>query len=393
MKKAIISLIFLLSFGLAAIAATTTTPELRDDAPDSYTVVPGDTLWGIATRFLRDPWRWPELWRMNRDQVRNPHRIYPGDVLVLDRSAAEMRLSMQRRPTVRLSPQVRATPLEAEPIPTIPTADIEPFLSKPLVITRNYLDTAPRIVRTQENRVAIGAGNVAYVDGITREQGEYWYLFRPGSAFVDPVTKEILGYEAIYLGDARVTRFGQISTVEIVKSPIEITAGDRLLPAPRDTALDSYVPRPPGKPIDGHIIAAYGALYEVGPNAIVTLSKGARDGLEVGHVLAIYRNLNVATNQLRESALWGRTGLFYDEKNPKHNYHNEPLTGRDGPIYGRIGPFGARFKDDKTNLPSATLPDERYGLLMVFRVFDRASYALVLNADRPVNVLDVVTNP
>ena len=391
MRKSIISLIIWCSWVAGAPAATQA--DLVIDAPDRYVVVRGDTLWSIAGRFLKDPWRWPELWRMNQTQLRNPHRIYPGDVLVLDRTTAEMRLSLQRLETVRLSPQARATPLEPEPIPTIPTADIEPFLSKPLVIARNQLDTAPRIVRTQENRVALGAGNVAYVEGVTKEQGEFWHLFRPGSALVDPVTNEVLGYEAIYLGDARVTRYGTISTVEIVKSPLEITAGDRLLPAPRDALIQSYVPRPPAQAVDARIIAAYGALYEVGPNSIVTLSKGARDGLEVGHVLAIYRNLNASTNQLRESSLWGRTGLFYDAKNPKHTYHNEPLTGRDGPIYGRVGPFGARFKDDKTNLPSATLPDERYGLLMVFRVFERASYALVLNADRPVSVLDVVTNP
>ncbi len=391
MRKSIISLILWCSCVGAAPAATTA--DLAPGAPERYVVQRGDTLWGIAARFLKDPWRWAELWRMNQTQIRNPHRIYPGDVLVLDRTAYEMRLSLQRRDTVRLSPQARTTPLEPEPVPTIPIADIEPFLSKPLVIARNQLDSAPRIVRTQENRVALGAGNVAYVQGITKEQGDYWQLFRPGSALVDPVTRETLGYEAIYLGDARVTRFGDISTIEIVKSPIEITAGDRLLPAPRDVALVNYVPRAPARPVDARIIAAYGALYEVGPNSIVALSKGARDGLEVGNVLAIYRNLNASTNQLRESSLYGRTGVFYDEKNPKHRYHNEPLTGRDGPIYGRIGPFGARYKDDKTNLPSATLPDERYGLLMVFRVFERASYALVLNADRPVTVLDVVTNP
>ncbi len=331
---------------------------------------------------------------MNQAQVRNPHRIYPGDVLVLDRSAAEMRLSLLSRGTVRLSPQARQVPLEAEPVPTIPTSDIEPFLSKPLVIAQNQLDDAPRIVRTQENRVALGAGNVAYVQGITsKDQGEFWYLFRPGSELVDPVSKESLGYEAIYLGDARVARYGPVSTVEIIKSPIEITAGDRLLPAPREIALESYVPRPPARAVDARIIGAYGGLYEVGPNSIVALSKGARDGLEVGHVLAIYRNLNAATNQLRESSLWGRTGLFYDEKNPKHNYREPTMTGRTGPMYGRVGPFGAQYKQDKTTLAPVTLPDERYGLLMVFRVFERASYALVLNADRPVAVLDVVTNP
>jgi hypothetical protein len=377
----------------AAAAPAATTADLVEGVPDRYVVVPGDTLWGIAGRFLKSPWKWGELWKMNQDQIRNPNRIYPGDVLVLDKSAEEMRLKLLRTETVKLSPQVRAAPRAPVPVPTIPTADIEPFLSKPLVIAQDQLAGAPRIVRTQENRVALGAGNVAYVQGVTKEKGDYWHLFRTGAALVDPVTQETLGYEAVFLGEAKVLRFGAISTIEIVKSPLEIYTGDYLLPAPREVSFVGYVPHAPSKKVDARIIAAYGSLYEAGPTSIVTLNQGARDGVEVGHVLAIYRNLNASTNQLRESSLWGRTGFIYSEKNPKTHYVNEPLSTRGSPNYGRIGPFGAQYKDDKTNLPSAVLPDERYGLLMVFRVFDRASYALVMNADRPVNVLDFATNP
>ena len=391
MGKSIISLIILCGWVAAAPAATTV--DLAEGAPDRYVVVPGDTLWGIASRFLKDPWKWSELWKMNQEQIRNPNRIYPGDVIVLDKSAQELRIKLLKIETVKLSPQVRSSPLAPEPVPTIPTAHIEPFLSKPLVIAQNQLASAPRIVRTQENRVALGAGSVAYVQGVTKDQGLYWHLFRTGSALVDPETKETLGYEATFLGEAKVIRYGDVSTIEIVSSPLEIYAGDYLLPAPREVTLDSYVPRAPTKRVDARIIAAYGGLYEVGSTAIVALSKGARDGLEVGHVLAIHRNLNAATNQLRESSLWGRTGLIYDAKNPKTHYVNEPLVTRDSPIYGRVGPFGYQYKDDKTSLPSPPLPDERYGLLMVFRVFDRASYALIMNANRQVSVLDIATNP
>ena len=391
MGKSIISLIILCSWVAAAPAATTA--DLAEGAPDRYVVVPGDTLWSIAGRFLKSPWKWSELWRMNQEQIRNPHRIYPGDVIVLDQSAAQLRLRLLKTETIRLLPQARVSPLAAEPVPTIPTADIEPFLSKPLVIAQNQLSSSPRIVRTQEDRVALGAGNVAYAQGITQEQGRFWHIFRPGSALVDPQTQETLGYEAIFLGEASVVRFGDVSTVEIVKSPLEIYAGDYLLPAPRDIVLDSYVPRAPPRKVDARIIAAYGGLFEVGNNAIVAISKGARDGLEVGHVLAIYRDLNASTNQLRESSLWGRKGLIYNEKNPKTNYVNEPLKTRDSPLWGRVGPTGYKYKDAKTNLPSPPLPQERYGLLMVFRVFDRASYALVMNANRQVNVLDIAVNP
>lgn len=391
MAKSIISLIILYSW--AAVAPAATPADMAEDAPDRYIVVQGDTLWSIASRYLKNPWRWGELWRMNQEQIRNPHRIYPGDVIVLDRSAAEVRLRLLKIETVRLSPQVRVSPLAPAPVPTIPISDIEPFLSKPLVIAQNQLASAPRIVRPQEGHIALGAGDIAYVQGITKDQGNYWHLFRAGAALVDPDTHETLGHEATFLGEARVAKYGDVSTVEIVKSPREIYAGDYLLPAPPEVGLDNYVPHAPEKKIDARIIAAYGGLFEVGGNAIVALSKGARDGLEVGHVLALYRNLNAATYQLRESSLWGRTGLIYAEKNPKTRYVNEPLVTRDSPLYGRVGPAGYLHKDDQTHLPSPPLPAERYGLLMIFRVFDRASYALIMNAERPVNVLDIATNP
>lgn len=390
MNKFIISLIFLWGSAAAAVAATTS--DLAPGAPDRYVVVRGDTLWAISKRFLNDPWKWPELWKANQDQIKNPNRIYPGDVLVLDRSAEEMRLKLLRSDVVKLGPETRVEGLPPEPIPTIPTADIEPFLSKPLVIAHNQLADAPRIVRTQESRVAVGAGDVAYATGLSKEKSQYWQIFRPGSPLIDPVSRDIIGYVAIYLGDAKINRQGDVSRIDIVAANQEIYAGDYLLPAPREIQLDGYMPHAPAKKVDGRIIALYNQLYETGPGAIITLNVGAREGLEPGNVLAIYRNLNSPTFTLRESPLWGRTGLIFDPKQPS-TYQNEPLGDRNSPIFGRTGPFGAEFKNDKTVVPQVNLPDERYGLLLVFRVFDRASYALVMSASRPVNVLDVVTNP
>jgi hypothetical protein len=391
MRKLIISLIILCCWVPAAPAATSS--DLAETAPDRYVVVPGDTLWSIAGRFLKDPWKWGELLKLNQDQIRNPNRIYPGDVLVLDRSAEQMRLKLMETDTVKLSPQSIASPRPPEPVPSIPTADIEPFLSKPLVVAQDQLADSARIVRTQENRVALGAGSIAYAQGITKEKGAYWQIFRTGSALVDPDSGDTLGYEAIFIGEAKVAKYGNVSTIDIVNSKLEVYAGDYLVPAPRETTASGYIPHPPGKKIDARIIAAYGSLYETGANSIVTLSKGARDGLEAGHVLAIYRNLNASNYKLRESSLWGRTGLIYDPKNPKTKYVNEPLATRDAPLYGRLGPTGYKYKNDKTLIPSPQLPDERYGLLMVFRVFDRTSYALIMNSERPVDVLDIVTNP
>ena len=391
MHKLIISLIILCSWSTALPAATT--DDLAVGAPDRYIVVKGDTLWSIAGRFLKHPWKWNELWRANQQKIPNPHRIYPGDVLVLDKSATQMRLSLLRGGTVKLTPEIRVAPLASEAVPTIRTADIEPFLSKPLVIAQNQLANSPRIVRTQESRVALGAGDIAYAQGITKDKGVFWQIFRPGPRLIDPVNNETLGYEAIYLGEAKVNRLGDISTVEVISSPQEIYAGDYLQPSPRDVTFDGYMPHAPGRKIDARIIALYNQLYETGPNSIITINKGSADGVEIGHVMAVYRNLNAPTYTLRESSLWGRTGLIYSEKNPNTRYEREPLGDRNSPVYGRIGPMGAKFKDDQVNIPNVTLPAERYGLILVFRVFERAAYALVMNATRPVNVLDIATNP
>lgn len=391
MNKLIISLIILCCWVSAVPAATTV--DLAEGAPDRYVVVRGDTLWTIAKRFLKDPWKWNDLWKANQDQIRNPNRIYPGDVLVLDKSAEDMRLKLLRAEVVRISPQIRGQQLAPEPVQVIPTADIEPFLTKPLVIAQNQLASAPRIVRTQESRVAVGAGDIAYAQGLTKDKGLYWQIFRPGSPLVDPVSNETLGFVADYLGEAKVNKLGDVSTIEIVSSPQEIYAGDYLQPSPREVILDGYTPHAPVKKVDARIIALYNQLFEAGPRAVITLNRGSRDGLEKGHVLAIYRNLNAPTFTLRESSLYGRTGFMYDEKNPKRDYENVPIGGRDSPLYGRVGPAGAEFKNDRTNVPNPTLPDERYGLLLIFRVFERASYALVMDASRPVNVLDIATNP
>ncbi len=383
MRISIISLLLWCSMAGTAVAATS--GDLAADAPERYIVVPGDTLWGIAGRFLKDPWRWPELWKNNQDQIKNPNRIRPGDVLVLDRSAQEMRLKLLKSQpvleTIRLSPQMITKEHEPEPVPTIPAAVITPFLSQPLVVAQNELDSAARIVSMQEDRVALGAGNIAYVQGITKEKGDKWRIFRRGDPLLDPDTKEMLGYGAIYLGDARVIKFGDVSTIEIVKSSLEITAGDSLLPITRDDVIDDYMPHAPGAKVAGRIIDIYGSLGEAGPNSIVVLNKGSRDSLDVGSVLAIYRDLNSPTYSVRDS--------------PNIKYHDEPMGDRNSPVYGRVGPAGAEFNNDDKNksLPKAKLPNERYGLLMVFRTFDHVSYALVMNTNRPVNLFDTVTSP
>jgi hypothetical protein len=381
MGKAIISLILLLTSVAPVFAAGS--EDLRENAPDTYTVIRGDTLWGISGRFLKEPWRWPEIWKMNQEQIKNPHLIYPGDVIVLDRSGRDVQLRVSRAETVRLAPKVRVEQLGPRAVPTISPADIEPFLSKPLVVGANELDSAARIVATDEDRVALGAGDVAYAEGLTKEQGVAWQIYRRGDPLVDPDSDQILGYLAIYVGEARVRQFGNVSKVEIVKSEREVTSGDRLLPASKELPTFAYVPRAPQKPVKGRIVSTYGSLLETGPRSIVALSRGSADGLEVGHVLAIYRVQPGARYALRTSPLYGRSGPSGDDS--PRPYYSEQITPRDASLYPQ--------RQKITELDLAKFPSERYGLLMVFRTFDHASFALIMEASRQVSVNDVVANP
>lgn len=365
-KSFIIGLVVL--FGYATGSTGAAQPEIDPNAPDRHVVVPGDTLWGISGRFLKDPWRWPELFELNKDQIRNPHRIYPGDVIVLDRAAGRARLVSTN--TVNLSPRMRVESRDSEAIPAIPASAIEPFLSQPLVLDGAALDKAPRIVATEENRMVVGAGNRAYARGIEGPAGQFWQVFRPGEVLVDPDSKEPLGTQAVYLGEARVLRPGDVSVLEIVKSNQEMYVGDRMFAAP-PPAFTSYVPRAPEKKIQGRIISAYNGLAEVGTNGVVTLNRGTRDGLEVGNVLAVFRSPESAANVRYTATI---TDL------------------RATPIWGRSGPSG-RGESISTPVAETHLPQERHGLLFVFRTFERVSYALVMQASAPVNMLDMVQNP
>ena len=319
---------------------------------------------------------------MNQEQVKNPHLIYPGDVIVLDRSSGSAQLRLVKLDTTRLSPKVRSEPSARGAIPSISPSAIEPFLSKPLVVSADELDGAARIIAASESRVTLGAGDRAYVRGITKDKGNEWQIFRRGDRLIDPETNEILGYEAIYLGEARVRQHGNIATIDIVKSVQEVHYNDRLLPLGKQTPVFAYVPHSPLVPIRGRIITAYGSLQETGPLSIVALSKGSRDGLQVGNVLAIERSQTTARYNQRTEPLYGRTGPSGSDS--PRVYYTETLPPRD-----TLMKRGEAITRDGIS----QLPDERYGLLMVFRTFDRASFALIMEASRPVAVSDFVTNP
>ncbi len=334
---------------------------LADKAPASHTVQRGDTLWAIATLFLKSPWRWPELWGMNLQEIRNPHLIYPGQVLVLVKDGDRARLMVDKGQagqgamptnTVKLSPRVRSELLESGAIASIPLQLIAPFLNEAVVLSDNELATAPRIVATQEGRVMISRGETAYVRGDLAGARSF-SLFRQAKPLRDPTTQEVLGYEAGYIGTADYVRAAGTSGADGVPVPAtfvmtsarqEAGVGDRLTPVPaRD--FSAYVPHPPDGPMSGQVISVYGEALTAGQNQIVTINRGQRDGMERGHVLALWRAGSPATD---------RTG-------------DKPV-----PIQ---------------------LPDERTGLLFVFRVFERVSYALIVSAFDPIRPGDRFSSP
>jgi hypothetical protein len=356
---------------------------LTANPPDRYVVVKGDTLWGISKRYLKSPWRWPDLWGMNKDEVKNPHLIYPGNVLILDLSGATARLRMDGEgpggvaeasrgtsagSTVKLSPKIRSDLLAAAPIPSISSATIDPFLNRPLIVDGDQFANAPRIVATQEDRVVMGAGDTAFVKGLTPQSPLVWQVYRPSKPLVDPGTKEVLGNEVIYLGDVRVREFGDVSTVHVLRARQEISTGDRLVLSPPSEVL-AYVPRPAPPGATGTIISAPDTVVsEIGQQQVVVLNRGVREGVEVGTVYAVYR----AGKTIVPRAL------------PRSS-SNEVARSKVDSAYNDLNTTG---KGD-----SVTLPDERYGVVFVFRVFEKVSYALVMSSSRPVNLLDLVRAP
>ena len=355
--------------------------DLAPNAPDSYIVKKGDTLWFISGLFLKTPWRWPELWGMNLQDIKNPHLIYPGQQLVLDKANGRATLRARRSgnnagpPTdaIRVSPRTRYESLADASIPTISASAIEPFLAEPLIVDAAAFAVAPRIVAAQEGRVLLSRGDRAYARGeygnsatgkpLSDAKGEpiNYRVFRNATALKDPTTGAILGYEAQFLGKAELIRGESVqqvlgkdgktvseivpATIDILVAKEEMRVGDRLVAEP-EPASQNYVPRAPNTQITGQIVSVYGSAVRLAAeNQVVAINRGIRDGIERGHVFAILKD-------------------------------------------------GERLAD-KTDAarPQIKLPNERNGLLMVFRTFDQVSYALVLQITDGVKVGDRIVNP
>ncbi|HYD95105.1 MAG TPA: LysM peptidoglycan-binding domain-containing protein [Noviherbaspirillum sp.] len=341
------------------------------NAPDQHTVVRGDTLWGISGRFLQHPWCWPQVWGMNKEEIRNPHWIYPGQVVYFDRAAGRLRLGSRvgggasdsagagagGLPTVRLSPQLRTEGLGEQAVPAIPSNVIEPFLSQPLVVGEDELNDAPRIVATQEARVMLGKDDKAYVRGDI-QSGTSFQVFRPGTPLRDPDTNTVIGYEAAYLGTIKLERAArapdEAHVFNVVNVKQEMGVGDRLLPVP-PTPMLNYVPHPPEQQVSARVMSVYGGVSQAGQNQIVAINRGRNEGLNLGTVLELYRYGSTVVDRTDKKSFWSM-----------------------GPLFGQ---------------KTVKLPDMQYGSLFIFRVFDKIAYGLVMQVTEPVQVGDVARSP
>ncbi len=342
MKKTVLRCILVLLVSLVSIAQAGDVLSLKDGHPQTHVVKKGDTLWDISQLFLNDPWLWPEIWHVN-PQIDNPHLIYPGDILNLVYIDGRPKLVVKRGKDVKLTPKVRVSELDLA-IPAIPLDAISPFLTDSRIVESEQLKAAPYVLSGNDGHIVSGAGDQMYARGTFKKGEENFGIFRPGSAYIDPDTQELLGYQAFSVASAKITSVERdVATLGLNRTSEEVRRGDRLLPDEERKISSNFYPSAPTSDIDGYIIAVEGGVSQVGSMDVVVINKGQREGLDVGQVLAIYR-------------------------------------------------VGERVRDPVTK-EIVKVPDSRAGMLMVFRTFDKVSYGLVLKASRTLTVMDKVKNP
>jgi hypothetical protein len=334
----------------AAEAATPTAQLIRPDAPMNYTVKRGDTLWDIAAVFLKDPWFWPEIWQIN-PQVENPHLIYPGDVLSLAYGAnGDARVMISQYSGARLQPRLRSEALDG-PVDTIPFSAIAAFLSKPTILTKDQALAAPHILAFRDHHMIGGTGHEVYVRDLNAPVKQSFAVMHVGDPIRDIDSRTIVGYQAAYVATAVVETPGDVSKAVLIDGRREALEGDRLISQDGETALN-FEPHAPTTQVDGQIIAIADDATQIGQYQIVVLNRGATHGLAPGAVLAIDQLGAVVQDKYRKRP-WGKS------------------------------PFSDKVR----------LPYERAGTLIVFKVFDGLSYALVIGARGPMQVADRVYNP
>ncbi len=361
--KKVLSLL-LAALLMSVVAVAQDAVELNPDHPTRYVVKEGDTLWDISTHFLVEPWRWPEIWQTN-PQVANPHLIFPGDELglfyrdgqpvvqVTQRDDSETSDGVTRRQTgpreVKLSPSAHVMERH-DAVPTIPIDAIRPFLDRPRVLGEGEFEAAPYVVSAGREALVASMGREIFVRGLKPEQGTRFGVFRRGQVYRNPTNPDdILGYEAIHVADAIVEKPGDPATVLLLTSTAGVRAGDRLFPVSDDQVVSNFTPRAPDWNVAGQIIAVVDGVSQIGEHDIVVLNLGNDDGIKQGLVLGIFQ-----------------AGDKVEDAWVEQNVNDKVLV---------------------------ELPELRAGTIMVFRPFDRVSYALVMQATRAMHLLDVVKNP
>lgn len=342
----IVQIITLLGLACGSLLASADEIDLQPQHPSRHVVVKGDTLWGISAKFLKNPWQWPQIWQLNRSQIKNPHWIYPGDVIVLDTSSGKPVLRIVRD-EVKLEPEAIITPIAAEAIPPIQPNVIQAFLNKPMLISKEDLAAAPRIVAAQEDRAIISPGTRIYVKNLPATAASEWAVFHEGDTVKDPKSGEVLGIEALYLGEAKLVKHGDPAVMDVIRASEEIAVKDKLI-AVQESLSQPYIPHAPDNKIEGQIAKIASGVAETGAGRVVLLNRGASDGLENGHVLSILR--------------------------PGDAINDPESTDAKHPV-------------------KITLPSEPIGLVMVFKTFPKLSYALVMRTSRSVQVNDIVQTP
>ena len=341
----------------ASAAPAEPVPEVNPNAPKHYVVKRGDTLWGIASMYLKDPWLWPEVWVLN-PQIPNPHLIYPGDTLALAYGAnGRPQVYVSQAGALRLDPRLRSTPLDTS-LPTIPYTVIAAFLSRPTVMTSDEIRHAPYIVAMRDLHQVSGSDNEVYVRHLSAPENARFAVVHVAGPLVDPDDGRVVGYEGIYTATALIERAGDPAKAVLIDPARETLAGDRLLSSDINDTPTTFTPRPPATQVRGQIIDVVGGTDLVGQFEVVVINRGKRHGLEPGSVLAVDQAGDVVRDLYRGGRQIGDT------------------TGA-----------GTSFA------PKVRLPDERSGTMLVFKVFDRVSYGLILGAEDSIHTLDFVHNP
>ena len=391
--------------GSAALTyAAAAVPELTANHPSRYIVQRGDTLWDISGRFLKQPWLWPSVWQVN-PQIKNPHLIYPGDEVYLSYRDGRPIVSLRRRARpghVRLSPSARVTSLVNEAIPTIPVDAIHQFLTRPRVVTDEEFSAAPYILSVGREALIGRPGNKVYVRGVNDDSVLRFSVYRRGKPYINPSDPdEILGYEALHVADAALDESGDPASLVLTRTFREVLVGDRLMASNDDARYQSYMPRSPERDLQGEIISVVDGVTQIGQYQTVVVNLGTRDGLAPGHVFAVYRRGDTIEDPLARDPL----DIEFERRKREREArieHDTPQAFLQG--FGNAVEATSDFIEGEKRKweialtrrkpwAEVTLPDERAGTIMVYRSFDRLSYALVMDAKRAMHVNDKIQNP